>query len=196
MLVKDVMTDAPLTVSPQTGVKEARTRLAHAGITSAPVVDECRRLCGVVSEADLIRGVIGDDPRAHERPIAIRPFTVPRTVEDVYTRPPVTVRPEDDVATAVELMSANGFKSLPVVDDTDGLVGVLSRSDVLRALARDDLSIADDIRRVFTDLGRGGWTVQVVDGVVDISGPANVPERSLATTVARTVAGVVEVQVR
>jgi CBS domain-containing protein len=196
MLVKDVMTGDPITVTPDTGVKDARTQLAYVGITSMPVVDDQRRLCGVVSEADLIRDVVADDPRAHERPITIRPVVAARTVEDVYSRPPVTVRPLDDVTAAVELMAAKGFKSLPVVDDQHRLVGVVSRSDVVRALARDDVSIARDISRFFDELGHVDWHVHVVDGAVDITGPVDVPQRSLAHTVARTVPGVVEVRVR
>ncbi len=56
MLVKDVMTRNPITVVPSVGIKAAMTKLAFAGITSMPVVDEDRRLCGIVSEADLIAG--------------------------------------------------------------------------------------------------------------------------------------------
>jgi CBS domain-containing protein len=57
-----------------------------------------------------------------------------RTVEDVYTRAPITVRPEDDAASALDLMSAKGFKSLPVVDDQHRVVGIVSRSDVVRGV--------------------------------------------------------------
>lgn len=196
MLVRDVMTEDPVTVTPDVGVKVALSRLAHVGITSMPVVDEQRQLRGIVSEADLIRDVVADDPRAHERPITIRPLTPARTVDDVYTRAPLSVRPVDDVTAAVDLMAARGFKSLPVVDDRRRLVGIVSRSDVVRALARDDTQIATDIRRFFDDLGHTDWTVEVADGVVDIAGPSDVALRSLAHTVGRTVPGVVEVRVR
>jgi CBS domain-containing protein len=195
MLVRDVMTVDPVTITPEVGVKAALTRLAHVGITSMPVVDEHRLLRGIVSEADLIRDV-ADDPRAHERPITIRPVNPARTVDDVYTRSPVTVRPADDVTAAVDLMTARGFKSLPVVDDRHALVGIVSRSDVVRALARDDSQIAADIRRFFDDLGHTEWRVEVADGVVDITGPSDAALRSLAHTVGRTVLGVVEVRVR
>lgn len=196
MLVRDVMTADPITTRADVGIKEALTRLAHLGITSMPVVDEGRRLCGIVSEADLIRDVVGADPRAHERPVTIRPVTVVQTVEDVYTRAPVAVRPEDDVSTTVDLMTARGFKSLPVVDDQHRLVGIVSRSDVVRALARDDNLIAEEINQFFENLGHTDWTVGVIDGVVEINGPADAAQRSLAHTISRTVPGVVEVRVR
>jgi len=195
MLVKDVMTREPVTVVPSVGIKAAMTKLAFAGITSMPVVDEEQHLCGIVSEADLIQGV-ADDPRAHERAFTIRPVTPAHTVEDVYTRSPVSVGPQDDVTAAVDVMTVKGFKSLPVVDHAHRLVGIVSRSDVLRALARDDDDIAHDVARLFQELGHAGWTVHVTSGVVDISGPEDAAERSLAHAISRTVPGVVAAHVR
>ena len=195
MLVKDVMTQDPITVVPSVGIKAAMTKLAFAGITSMPVVDDEHHLCGIVSEADLIHDV-ADDPRAHERPITIHPVTPAHTVEDVYTRTPVTVGPQDDVTAAVDLMTAKGFKSLPVVDHEHRLVGMVSRSDVLRALARDDDVIAHDVVKLFDELGHGGWSVEVTSGVVEVSGPEDPAQRSLAHALTRTVAGVVAVHVR
>jgi CBS domain-containing protein len=194
MLVRDVMTVDPITVTPDTGVKCALQRLAHLGVTALPVVDPQQQLCGILSEADLIHDAVGADPRAHERPIMMQPLTAAQTVEDVYTHFPIAVRPEDDVATAVDVMSSKGFKSLPVVDDQRRLVGIVSRSDVVRALARDDKLIAQDIERVFADLGHSDWRVAVIDGVVEITGPDAV-RHSIAHTIARTIPGVVRVQI-
>ena len=195
MLVRDVMTVDPMTVTPDTGVKATLRRLSQLRVTSFPVLDDQDKLCGIVSEADLIRGLAIADPRAHERPITMHPVTPARTVDDVYTRTPTTVRPEDDVITAVDLMGAQGFKSLPVVDDGHRLVGIVSRSDVVLALARDDGLIAEDIGRVFRELGHDDWLVEVAEGVVEISGPDAV-QHSLAHTIARTVPGVVGVRIR
>lgn len=86
MLVLDLMTPEPVTVTPETGIKEALTTLADLGITSMPVVDHHQRLCGIVSEADLIRDLVARDPRAQERPVIVEPLFPPETVEDVYTR--------------------------------------------------------------------------------------------------------------
>ena len=195
MLVRDVMTPEPMTVTPKAGVKETLTRLAHLGITSMPVVDERGRLCGIVSEADLIREAVARDPRAQERPITVEPLYPPRTVEEVYTRSAMSVRVHDDVAAAVELMTSTAVKSLPVLDDDNVLVGVISRSDVVQALAREDDVIAADVDDLLSSLGHADWLVEVRDGVVDVSGPSGAAERSLAHVVAHTVPGVVEVHV-
>jgi CBS domain-containing protein len=195
MLVKDVMTRKPVTVVPSVAIKAAMTKLAFAGITSMPVVDEEQRLCGIVSEADLIQGV-ADDPRAHARPFTMHPVIPAQTVEDVYTRSPVAVGPQDDVTAAVDVMTVKGFKSLPVVDQAHRLVGIVSRSDILRALARDDDVIAHDVVHLFQELGHTGWTVEVTSGVVDITGPEDAAERSLAHALSRTVLGVTAAHVR
>ena len=186
------MTRNPITVVPSVGIKAAMTKLASAGITSMPVVDDDGRLCGIVSEADLIAGV-ADDPRAHERPVTIRPVTPPHRVDDLYTRSPMAIGPQDDVTAAVDVMAAKGFKSLPVVDHQGRLIGVISRSDVVRALARDDDVIAADICRLFEDLGHTDWTATVASGRVQINGPVDAAHRSLAHALSRTVPGVVEV---
>jgi CBS domain-containing protein len=195
MLVRDVMTSDPVTVTPGTHIKDALTRLARLGITSMPVVDRAGRLFGIVSEADLIGESVARDPRAQERPIMIEPLYPPRLVEEVSTRSVMTVRPDDDVATAVELMISTGAKSLPVLDDDRRLIGVVSRSDVVAALARSDDVIAADIDAVLESLGHADWLVEVEEGSVDISGPSGAAERSLAHVVAHTVPGVVEVRI-
>lgn len=195
MLVREVMTLEPVTVTPKTRVKAALRRLAELGITAMPVVDERRRLIGIVSEADLIREAITRDPRAPEGAVIVESLYPAHLVEEVYTRAPVSVHADDDVASAVDLMAATGAKSLPVLDEIGALVGVLSRSDVVRALARDDDAIAADLDDVLTRLGHTDWLVEVEDGVVGVSGPANLGEVSLAHLVAHTVPGVVEVHV-
>ena len=195
MLVRDLMTPDPVTVTGEVSVKEALARLARLGITSMPVVDGHRRLCGIVSEADLIRDLVARDPRAQERPVEVEPLFPPHSVEEVYTRSAASVRIDDDVASAVETMTALSAKSLPVVDTRGRLVGVLSRSDVVQALARADEVIAADIDEVLASLGHEDWLVEVDDGVVSVSGPSGPAEHSLAHVVARTVPGVVEVRV-
>jgi CBS-domain-containing membrane protein len=189
------MTPEPATVSRRTSVKEALTLLARRRVTALPVVEPSGRLYGIVSEADLISETVPRDPRAQERPVMVESLYPPHEVADVCTRSVVSVRADDDVATAVELMTATGAKSLPVLDDEERLVGIVSRSDVVAALARSDDAIAADIDARLASLGRNDWLVEVEDGAVSISGPDGVAERSLAHVVAQTVAGVVEVRV-
>jgi len=72
---------------------------------------------------------------------------------------------------------------------------VISRSDVVRALARTDDVVAADVGSVLASVGYADWLVEVDDGVVLVTGPTDLGQESLAKVVARTVAGVTDVRV-
>ncbi len=192
MLVRDVMTKTPITVRPETTVKEAARVLDAASITAAPVLDEAGTVVGVVSEADLIRDLLPLDPRAHVEPQSMSAVSPSGSVGDVMSAMPVTVDPAEDLRVAVELLTSTTVKSLPVLHQ-GRLVGVLSRRDVLRVLCRDDSRIEAEINELFraddTD-----WLASVRDGVVEVSGPRGSAEITVAGVLAASVPGVVSVR--
>lgn len=195
MLVREIMTTSPVTARRRTPVRKALTLLRDHHITAMPVVTSANRLCGVVAEIDLIRGRVLPDPRAHvlpPKPVTDRP---PAYVEDVMTPVTVAVRASAEVSVAVDIMAQRGLKSLPVLDDDDVLVGVISRSDVAAALARDDDTLDRELTELVSKLGHPDWLVAVADGSVVITGPATSKERALAETAAATVAGVTRVRI-
>lgn len=196
MLVREVMTEEAVTVGRDTSVKEALALLERHRITAVPVVEASGRIEGVVSEADLIRDLLQPDQRTHELPRPEEWRERPRVVGDVMTTHPVTVAPETDVAAAVELMTTLAIKSVPVVDRHHRVAGILSRSDVVRVLARSDVEIERDVDAVLTEVGLGDWLVAVKDGQVDLSGPDDSPYRMTARAVAESVLGVLEVRVK
>jgi CBS-domain-containing membrane protein len=196
MLVKDVMTNDPVTVTDDTPVKVAITHLARHRITAMPVLTRSGRLCGVVSEADLIRDLVDVDQRAHEIPLDEQPWhDRPCVVGDVMTPHAVTVRPETELATAVELITSTSVKSVPVVDAKGRLVGMLSRGDVVQMLARADADLEREVGALLTSVGLDDWAAEVTDGAVSLSGPDGSTNQGLARVVASTVPGVVEVRV-
>ena len=69
MLVREVMTTSPVTVTPEASTKDALRLLDRHSITSMPVVDPDGVVIGVVSEADLVRDALPPDPRAHMLPM-------------------------------------------------------------------------------------------------------------------------------
>jgi CBS domain-containing protein len=189
MLVREVMTHEPVTVRPITTVKQALQLLAEHRVTVLPVLSG-DRVVGVVSEADLVRDLLARDPRAHEIPPTDQPDR-PRVVEEVMSAHVLTTRPEADLAEAVELLTSSSAKCLPVVDQHDRLCGVLSRSDVVRLLARDDERIEAEVDELLRSSGLAGWLVEVHDGEVTLEGPAGGAE--VARLLAGTVPGVLEV---
>lgn len=196
MLVRELMTTQAVTVTRDTSVKDALALLESHRITAAPVVDPTGRIEGMVSEIDLIRDLLHPDQRTHERPTPSEWHDLPRVVGDVMTTQPVTVAPESDVAAAVELMTTLGIKSVPVVDRHHHLSGMLSRSDVVRVLARSDDELESRVDAVLAEVGLTDWLVTVTDGEVQLSGPEGSPYQMTARAVAESVPGVVSVQVR
>lgn len=196
MLVRDVMTRPALTVRADAPLKEATALLDARSITTLPVVDSRGRPVGIVSEADLISGMVPRDTRLHMAPSATEAHTLPaETVGEVMNPHPMTVDESTDLAEAAELLTSTGVKSLPVLDEHGRVVGVVSRRDIIRLLARPDAEIEAEVDDAFRQLGRD-WLVDVSGGVVTVTGPVGEGECGLAATLAETVAGVTGVVVR
>ena len=130
MLVHDVMSAAPVVVSPATRVSELLTLFDRHDYNAFPVVDDRTHVLGVVSKLDVLRAFLAPQD-AGEAAVAERP------AEALMTREVVAVGPEDSLRTAGERMAGAKLHSLPVVEEKNGdrlLVGVVSRGDILRGL--------------------------------------------------------------
>lgn len=134
MLVRDIMTSNPYSVSVTSSVRQLLHALAEADVRHLPIVDE-GALVGIVSDRDLrsLGSLIGDEL---ERPGAARE-ALAQPASSVMTSGVITVNPESDVAEAIDLMIEHRVGALPVVEaDSTKLVGIVSYVDALRA-ARD-----------------------------------------------------------
>lgn len=194
MLVRDAMTRNVVTVSAEATLKVAAALLADHAITSMPVVDDTGRLIGVVSEADVVRESLVVDQGVH---LLVEPSSkapAASCVAEVMTALPVTVHPDTDLAEAAHLMTESTVKSLPVVEDSR-LVGIVSRTDVIRLLARRDERMEADIDALIRSQGMD-WLVEVEDGVAVLEGAGQPSDVRLARALVFTVPGVVSVRFR
>jgi CBS domain-containing protein len=187
MRVADIMTTTIRTVAPSSTVDEVLDLLIAHHVTSLPVV-EGNAVVGVVSEADVVRALVARDPRAHALPIHAEKAP-PQSVAEIMSSPAGTVRPQDDVHDVLALFAAHRWKSAPVVDG-DRLVGVISRSDAVRALHRPDDAVSAAVEASLRDVADASWDVSVRQGIVTITGPRGAVECDVASRVARTVPGV------
>lgn len=192
MLVREVMSTPAVTVNDTATVKTAIELLEEHDISAMPVVDSAGHLTGMVTEADVIREMVVPDQRAHEIPVRLTAAPIHAVVADIMSSHPVTVSGETDLAVATELMTSAAIKSLPVVDGAR-IVGVVSRRDVIRVLARPDGRIETDIDELVRQTGRT-WQVRVTDGVAVIDGPLTRPEHDLAVALVNTVPGIIGVR--
>ncbi|MGC1211594.1 MAG: CBS domain-containing protein [Micromonospora sp.] len=202
--VGDVMTRDVATVGEETPYRQIVDVLIRRGISAVPVVDNFRRVLGVVSEADLLhkieRSGHPDERRVFEgrRRRTAREKADALAAKDLMTAPAVTTQAEASLPSAARLMDKEAVKRLPVLDDLGRLVGIVTRSDLLRVHLRTDAEIREDVvqevlRRVLA-VRDGLVTVQVRGGEVTLDG--RLDRRTaveLAGRLAAQVSGVVQV---
>jgi len=115
------MSTALLTVNVSETIAEAHAEMEVGVIRHLPVVDERGRLVGVLSDRDILRGLA-----AKQKP----------RVAEVMSRNPITTRPEANAHAAADLMLDHKISSLPVVDDTGALVGLVTQTDYVELARR------------------------------------------------------------
>ncbi|MFF7647575.1 CBS domain-containing protein [Streptomyces canus] len=195
--VSELMTASVVKVHRDTGFKEIAKLLAEHDITAVPVVDDEEHAVGVVSEADLLRKEAAQLDPAGLLPV-LRPGATDRakaeatTAEGLMNSPAVTARPQWTAVEAAQVMERHHIKRLPVVDEADRLIGLVSRADLLRIFLRGDSAIREEISGevLLRTLGiaPGAVTVRVVDGRVSLKG--TVERKSLVPVVIRLCQGV------
>jgi CBS domain-containing membrane protein len=142
MCVRDAMTRNVLSLNKFDDISNAVKLLAEKSISGLPVVDRENRVVGVISEADVV-SMVGSR-RAHTfkeilRSIVGHPLPerkMGHLVGDIMTSPAITVTPDTEISEAVRLMDGRRIRRLPVVDKDQRLVGLISRSDIVKAMGR------------------------------------------------------------
>ena len=153
MTIEEVMTRDVITVGPTTPIHKAAQLMVEHGVSGLPVVDDDGRLVGIVSEGDLI---LRQKRRRREALVApvlqdgeqlAREYqkAIGTTVGDVMTRPVVSISPVWGIETAASILQNRQIRRLPVVLDGQ-LVGIVSRADLIKALATER-RLAPEVRR-------------------------------------------------
>jgi CBS domain-containing protein len=188
----DVMTRSILSVAPDASLVEAIRLMLDNRVSGLPVIDKAGQLVGILTEGDLLRR--GETGTERQRPRWLEILMGPgrlaseyvrthgRKIDDLMTREPISVAPEAPLDEIVKLMERHRIKRVPVIE-RDKLVGIVSRADLLRALARrlDEQTAGvvgdDDIReRILAVLAKASWVprdgieIRVENGVVNLNG--------------------------
>ncbi|MGZ8691147.1 MAG: CBS domain-containing protein [Gaiellaceae bacterium] len=186
MKVRDVMTADVATVAPDTDLRDVAALLVQMRISGVPVV-EGGRVLGVVSERDILfkerpsdglhRGVLASLMDEGDLMLKIEA----RTAGTAMTSPAVTIGPTRGVADAAALMLDESISRLPVVEG-HALVGIVTRHDLVRAFARSDEEIWQEIeadpliRSYWPSLGADD--ISVTNGEVTLSGKVDSREHA------------------
>jgi CBS domain-containing protein len=195
MRASDIMTSPPITVRPDCRIKVAASMLLEHAISAMPVVNEDGELLGIVSEGDLVPLETRSDPRRHLLPTPQDRVRVPVSIDEVMTRHVVAVPEDADVAEVARLMLDRHVKRIPVVRG-NRVIGIVSRRDLLKVLARDDDDIRHELDQLLSDelLSLGRYTAEVHGGAVVLTGPGDRTSRRLAELLARGVPGVLGIE--
>ncbi|MFE0172876.1 CBS domain-containing protein [Streptomyces sp. NPDC059002] len=182
--IGSVMTGEVVSAHYGTPFKEVARRLSEHRISGLPVIDADDKVVGVISETDLLvreaRAPDPDRPRRFRWPLPgsaarkSRGKATARTAGQLMSTPPVCVHADNTIAEGARCMARHKVERLPVVDDEDRLVGIVTRRDLLQVFLRAD----DEIRREVIEqvLVRALWLapqtlgIEVRDGVVILEG--------------------------
>jgi len=206
--VKDVMTTRVVSVTKDASFRTMAAALREHRVSAFPVVDDAGTVIGVVSEADMLaKEALGAEPQGMPGMIGglLRRSEHAKargiTAGDLMTSPAITVTPDETIERAARLMYTRKVKRLPVVDASNHLVGIVSRSDLLAVFDRTDAEIRKEIltellAKEFT-VNPDDYTVTVKGGIVTVKGKPETGEvgRELVGRI-RHVQGVVAVRDR
>ena len=138
MQVVDLMTTDVITVAPDTLIREAARLMFRNRVSGLPVTDDAGRLVGIITEADFLRLEVAREEDDDPAPV--------ETVKEVMSRGVVTVEAGVSIYEAAKIMVVQDIKRLPVIDDEDRLLGIISRADIVSLFTRPDDVIEDEIR--------------------------------------------------
>ncbi|KAB2946952.1 MAG: inosine-5'-monophosphate dehydrogenase [Candidatus Methanoperedens nitroreducens] len=140
--VSDVMTKDVITIKKNAGLHEAAGLLSENKISGMPVIDEENHVIGIVTEADILcMAGIKSDHTFKDILMHILGEPIPRrknceTVADVMTSPAITIKPEADIREVARILDEKRIKRLPVVDEENKLIGIISRANIIRFMRK------------------------------------------------------------
>ena len=193
--VTEIMTRPVITVRPDCNIKAAAELLIAHDISAMPVIGAKGQLVGIVSEADLLPIETRPDPRSQATPLRPTTGSSPKTVAEVMTRRVRSVPADCEVSQVARILLEDDYRHVPVVNDAQ-VVGIVSRRDLVKVLARHDDMIKSEITRRLRELGleTSHGEVGVDLGVVTIQLDDEGSKRRLAESIAVSVPGVFEVR--
>lgn len=132
MIIKDWMTRDVLTVTPDVSMMRAAKMMKDKGIRRMPVVDENGKVVGIISDRDIKEASPSKATTldVHELYYLLAEIKI----KDIMTKHPITVRDSDTVVKCAAIMHDKKISGLPVLNDKDELVGIMTQNEVYRVL--------------------------------------------------------------
>jgi CBS domain-containing protein len=216
MNVAALMSTNIVSVLPSTTLADAVRIMIANRVSGLPVLESDGRLVGMITEGDLLRRT--ELESEGKQPSWLKVFLMParvaadyvathgRHVSEVMTPNPISINPATDLAEVARLMLHKHVKRLPVLE-AGRMVGIVSRSDVLRALARKLVEVPEERTDeeigayIKNEIAHAKWApkssikVEVKEKVVNLEGTIfSDEERQAVIVIAENAPGVKEVQ--
>jgi CBS domain-containing protein len=206
MKVSDVMTRIPVTVSPDASLEDAANLMVRTRVSGLPVVDLEGAVVGMITEGDLLRrvelGTAGRSPGwltallAPGRAAHDYVRTHGCRIREIMTSNVISTSPDAPLSEVVSVMENQQIKRIPVLQK-GRLVGIISRSDLLRVLATllsehpaiAPPSDAELRKRVLAEIGKHSWAprqnidASVHNGIVELRGAVTDDQQRVALRV-------------
>jgi len=150
MLIKEYMTPNPMTVNEDSSILETAELMKKQKVRRFPVL-RGGQLIGIVTDRDLRSAapsqVISFDAQERELMPELHSLLSGITVKEVMSRKVATIRPEQTIVAAAQLMLERRISGIPVVDSRGGLLGIITETDIFKVLV--DLSGVSSGRTTF-----------------------------------------------
>lgn len=160
MTIKDIMQTSVFSVSENSSVKEVVRIIFSTGISAVPVV-KGNKLVGIIAESDIIEHMYPKEAESKDADILKSAHLVMKsTVSDVMKTNVKSVKASNSFISAGAIMSRNSFRSLPVVDEANSLIGMVSQGDIFREIIKEELPAMEKDRY-------GGFISRYYDVMID-----------------------------
>ncbi|MEW6010889.1 MAG: CBS domain-containing protein [Methanobacterium sp.] len=156
--IQDAMQKEVITFKEADKISEVSKILRDHKISGAPVVDDNRKVVGILSEGDIMRLLEVHSPNLNlilpapldliELPVRMKyefdeiaagiNKAAVQQVSSIMTRKVITITPDKSISDAAELMDQHQINRLPVVDEENKLVGILTRGDIIGAMVKSN----------------------------------------------------------
>ena len=133
IIASQIMKQPVVTMSPTTSIKEAWDLITTRRFRHVPVVNDEGHLIGILSDRTLFKELYSADQQSTSS-------SRDQTVADLMVTHVLTALPNTDIAAIAKILIENRIGAMPIVDQTDKIVGILTRSDILRTIVKIDLT--------------------------------------------------------
>ncbi|MFW6282323.1 MAG: sigma 54-interacting transcriptional regulator [bacterium] len=150
MKIKNIMTNDPITISQEHTIKKTASLFYSNKIDGVPVVDNDNKIIGLFTKSHLMKAITND-------------INLEETISELMEKEVVTINQNNDIETAWSINAGR----LPVVDDDQNLIGILTRTDLVEAFYKNYKKVAQEYDAIFNFTHNGIISVDIKNKIIN-----------------------------